>query len=284
MSLACRRLRRVPSGSEVVQNDAMAGRRARPGAAESGNHTVIAGSTQNEDPAHERWRARPAGWRNNKMRNLKKLSLAAVAVFALVAFAGAGAASATSLCATPAVTMCPSPLAAHTLIRADLKTGVNAVLTTSGGLANPTLTCTASSVTITTTSAGGTGVTDLPGDLTGLTFTGCSSMNPSGCTNTGEVAGLPKSGSVMWSSGSNGTFTVNAPTVSFTCPIAGFPVTCAFGGNGDVTGSFTGGNPATVQFTNQSIASTGGFGCPTAAQWNATYSVTTPNPLYLTNG
>jgi hypothetical protein len=215
------------------------------------------------------------------MRNLKKLSVAAMAVFALVAFAGASSASATVLCQTTG-TPCAAMLPPGTTISADLKTATNAVLTTSGGLANPTLTCTSSGVDIDTTTTGSAGGTVL-GDLTALSFSGCTSVNPAGCSSAATVTGLPTSGSVAWTSGNNGTFTVTAPVVTFTCTIVGFPVQCSFGNSGSVSGAFTGGNPAEVKFTNQSIASTGGFGCPSAAQWNATYSVTTPKPLYLTN-
>jgi hypothetical protein len=219
------------------------------------------------------------------MRNVKTLGLAVLSVFALVAFAGATTASATKLCPTSG-TPCAAPYASGTTFNAKLETGTNAVLTTSGGLVNPTLTCTASTVRLVSSSAGAAG-TPVTGNLTGLTFSGCTSVSPAGCSSSATVTGLPKSGSISWTSGNNGSLTVNAPTVSFTCPIFGIPTTCSFGGSGTVTGAVTGGNPATVRFTNQAIASTGGFGCPTSAVWNAQYVLTavsgSPTALFLTN-
>ncbi|HEV7753926.1 MAG TPA: hypothetical protein VGO71_20400 [Baekduia sp.] len=220
------------------------------------------------------------------MRNLKTLGLAVISVLALVAFAGATTASATRLCST-AGTPCAAPYASGTTFNAKLKTGTNAVLTTSGGASNPTLTCTTSTVQLVSSSAGGGAGVNVTGNLTGLTFSGCTSVNPAGCSSSATVTGLPKSGTIAWTSGNNGTLTVNAPTVSFTCTILGFPVNCSFGGSGSVSGTVTGANPAGVKFTNQSIASTGGFGCPTAAVWNAEYVLTavsgSPTALFVTN-
>jgi hypothetical protein len=224
------------------------------------------------------------------MRSSKMLGLAVMAALALTAFVGAGTASATRLCSvagtgtptvcSPATNVKPS----GTVISAAKKTGTNVVLTTSGGAVNPTLTCTASTVSLTTTSAGGGAGVNVTGNLTTLTFTGCTSTSPSGCSSSATVSGLPTAGFAAWTSGNNGDLTANAPTVRFTCPIFGFPVNCSFGGTGSVTGQVTGGTPAEVKFTNQAIAATGGgFGCPASAVWNATYTVSSPAALYVTN-
>jgi hypothetical protein len=218
------------------------------------------------------------------MRNFKMLGLALISVFALVAFAGATTASATVLCKV-ATSPCPagSVYPSGTTLTGSLKPTTNAVLTTSGGSANPTLTCTSSNETLVTTSAGGGAGVSVTGNLTALSFTSCTSTNPSGCSSSGTVSGLPKSGSAAWTGSFGGNLVLNAPTVSFTCPILGFPVTCNFG-TGTVTGVLTGGNPVDVKFTNQSIPSSGGFGCPTAATWNADYNGTGTNAaVWVTN-
>jgi hypothetical protein len=72
----------------------------------------------------------------------------------------------------------------------------------------------------------------------------------------------------------NGTLQLTPPLVGFICPILGVNVNCTFGGSGTVDGTITGGSPAVVDIRNQSIASIGGFGCPTASVWNATYQTT----------
>ena len=216
------------------------------------------------------------------MRHFKLLSLAAMAVLALVAFAGAGSASATVLCGTSA-SPCASPLPNDTTLRMDIKTSTNMLMTTSGGFVNPTFTCTSSALDLTTTSAGGAAVTNLAGDLRGMTLSGCSSANPAGCSSAWTVTGLPTAWSVMWTTGNNGTLSLATPVMTVSCVLSGIPVNCSFGNGGSVTGSVTGGTPAEVRFINQTLAITAGFGCPTAAQVNATYSVTTPSPLFLTN-
>jgi hypothetical protein len=224
------------------------------------------------------------------MRSSRMLGLAVIAALALVALAGASTASATRLCSVPGTgtpTVCsPSTnqYPSGTVISAAKKTGTSVVLTTSGGIVNPTLTCTASTVALTTTSAGGGAGVNVTGNLTTLTFSGCTSTSPAGCSSSATVSGLPKTGFAAWTSGNNGNLTTNVPTVSFTCPIFGFPVNCSFGGSGSVTGQVTGGNPAEVRFTNQAIAASGGgFGCPSSAVWNATYTVSSPAALYVTN-
>jgi hypothetical protein len=71
--------------------------------------------------------------------------------------------------------------------------------------------------------------------------------------------------------------------VSFTCTILGIPVSCSFGAGGTISGTLFGGNPALVTFANQAIAASGGFGCPSTAILNATYTVGYPKPLYVSN-
>jgi hypothetical protein len=69
--------------------------------------------------------------------------------------------------------------------------------------------------------------------------------------------------------------------ITYSCPILGTPVNCSFDNGGTINGSFTGRTPAEVRFINQPLASTGGFGCPTAASFNAAYASTAPSALFL---
>jgi hypothetical protein len=200
------------------------------------------------------------------MRTFKMLGLAAVAALSLVAFIGTSAASAanTTLCNT-ASNPCPAAnqYASGTTLNAALQTGTNAVLTTSGGLFNPTVTCTASTVRVVTSAQTGN---PLPGSVTALTFTGCTSANPTGtCTVT--VNNLPYTGNINYTAPGNGSMTVNSPNVTVAC--SGLP-TCSYTA-ASATGTVTGGNPATVAFTSVPLSVAGGFGCPTGASWTATY-------------
>jgi hypothetical protein len=209
------------------------------------------------------------------MSRIKMLGLAAVAVLALAAFVGAASASAanTTLC-NSALSPCPAAnqYAANTVLNATLKTGTNAVLSTSGGLMNPTVTCTNSTVALKNTAVTGN---PLPASVTSLAFNNggtppaaCTSVNPtSTCTVT--VNSLPYSGSVNLTTAGNGTLTVNNPNVTVAC--SGLP-TCTYSAS-SVAGTVTGGNPAVVAFNSVALTVAGGFGCPTGATWTATYQL-----------
>jgi hypothetical protein len=64
------------------------------------------------------------------------------------------------------------------------------------------------------------------------------------------------------------------------CPSSFGTITCTFGGSDTLDGTVTGGNPAIIEFRNQSFTSIGGFMCPTASTWNFTYQTT--SALYVT--
>jgi hypothetical protein len=217
------------------------------------------------------------------MRKLMKLGVSAVALVALaVAAIGAGSASATVLCrSAPSTHVCPAAdlLAGPGRSTTVTATSSSAVLRTSGGLINPVVTCTSSTATITAGPGGGAGLA-LPGRLTGLTFTRCTSTNPTGCSASAIVTGLPTSGSLSWTTNWDGTITITAPDVEIDCPFLGTTVRCHYGGNA-VTGTVRGGNPATVTFNGVRVNSTSGSPCPPTTSWTATYTVTSPNPMYV---
>jgi len=224
------------------------------------------------------------------MRLIKSMALAAIAMCALVAFAGATTASATRLCSV-STSPCPSGnvYPSGTTINGTVNSA-GAVLATSGGLVNPTITCTASTNTLQSTSAGGGSGVAITGNLTALSFSSCTD-NLRSCGTSGTVTGLPSPGSVSWT-GSPGAFdgslTVgpNLPSVTFTCRTGTTSFNCTFGGSSSVTGQVTGGLPARVSFNRANIPIAAGSGaqCPRTASWTATYnSTSTTNGYWLTD-
>lgn len=213
--------------------------------------------------------------------HLKGAGVATVAVLVLVAFAGASTASATRLCVTN-TNPCGLRWANGTPFTMHLRSGVGAVFTTSGGTINPTLTCSTSKLTITSSNDGGGAGVPVAVALSALTFTGCTSTNPTGCEPQGTVGALGgATGTIAWTSGINGTLRITPPTVSFSCPIFGASVVCTFGGAGTVDGNVTGGSTPIIDIVNQSIAATGGLGCPPNALLNAEYQSTVA--IFVTN-
>jgi hypothetical protein len=165
----------------------------------------------------------------------------------------------------------------------DLAPNTVARLVTTGGFINPASTCATSHMGLQTTGAGGGAGVAVPVKLTSLTLQNCVTTNPAGCSSTFTVGSLANStGSASYTSTSNGTITLHAPTMSHTCPLGSGSVTCSYGSN-HVHGTIGGGSPAHVTFTNQALSSTSGGFCPTDATWTATYRATTPHALFVTN-
>jgi len=211
------------------------------------------------------------------MKNLKMLGLAAVAAMALMAMVGAGTASATELCSTNTSPCTGTKYLSGTTISAQLKAGTGAVLTNS--ISN--VTCKKSTVDITTTSSGGSGVavTGTAPKTTGLTFSECT--NSFGETCTAEVVDLPYSGSVTATGKGNGSMTVQAdgsgnPGAKVVC---GSLINCTFK-TASATLTVTGGNPAIAAANAIELTREGGF-CPTTSKWDAEYEVTAPKPLFV---
>jgi hypothetical protein len=198
------------------------------------------------------------------MKYIKMLGLAAVVAGAFMAFVGAGSASATVLCTTN-TTPCTSKVPAGTEITSMLKEG-KAVLTAGFGK----LECATSEVnghTKTTGEGGSEG--GASGPITTLAFGSCN-----GTVETLATGNL----SLAWTSGMNGNLT--ASEFSVHTVIAG--VSCKYGGTVSEKITFTGGAPAVIKAEEAPIPKTeGGFLCGNPAHWTATYEVTSPNPLYL---
>lgn len=193
------------------------------------------------------------------MKHVKILGLAAVAAMALMAFV-ASSASATVL-TSPAGTKLP----AGTVIEATLNG--SAVLEETTG---PTLdTCTASTVSGKTSAESGTPLT---GNIETLDWgTELSCTAPTHTLVNGSL-------SVEATSGGNGTLSGSGSKVT----VGIFGLSCIYGtGTGTALGTVTGGNPATVTINAVINLIEGGIGCPKTTRWTATYTVTKPNPLFI---
>jgi hypothetical protein len=203
------------------------------------------------------------------MKYLKMLGLAAVAAAAVMAFVGAGTASAESTLCKVTVDPCPeaSRYGAGTVIKAQLEAGTHATL--HAGFAE--ITCKKSTVegkieTATTPS----------GKITSLTFTECGTA----------VVKVLKTGTLTahHTSAHNGNLTVSGVEVT----IEQNGVHCIYGGNITtglaLTASSSSTTPATMNSTAKIPLLSGGFFCANPANWTAKYEVTTPIPLYVTTG
>ncbi len=197
------------------------------------------------------------------MKFMKVLGLAAIAAAALMAFVGAGTASAapndTVLCKTTTLP-CTGHYPVGTTIHAELATGT---ATLKAGFA--TITCKKSTV------QGKTATTTTPeGNIEVLTFTECGEA---------KVVVLKKGKLQIHHTGGHvGNLTVSG--VEVTVEVGG--VSCTYGGTISTGLTVTGGAPASMVANEASIPKVaGGFLCANPSKWTAHYKVTTPNPLYI---
>jgi len=207
------------------------------------------------------------------MKYVKMLGLAAVAAAALMAFVGAGTASATVLCSTNTNPCTGTKYAAGTEIKSNLKAGTEAVLT--AGFA--TVKCTESNVNGKVTSAGGGAGVAVAGSISLLTFDSCN------CAVT-----VLKNGELeVQSTATNGNGSLTGKNSSVTINCSG--VSCIFGtaAAGTPIGTVTGGGPATLKAEAKLPYITGdasNFTCTLGSgtgTWNASYEATAPNPLFV---
>lgn len=221
------------------------------------------------------------------MKYVKMLALAAVAVGALMAFVGAGTASASKICSTK-VDPCPAgqnwPVG--TVIDFSLKKGTSAILTdTTGEVIN---TCTGSTVKGKITNAGSSTAT-VTGTIEELTWTGCSfttTTNHKGCleihniskTFNGTVTSDPCD--IDAQGRTNTEVTIN--TVFFGSCVYGIAAGKSIG---DLTeGKYVKEKEETAVFTANAVAtklSGSNFACPETAKWEATYVLTAPENTTL---
>jgi len=208
------------------------------------------------------------------MKYVRMLALAAVAAAALMAFVGAGTASATKLCST---TVDPCPAGQHWPVGTTLDfSSTNTVLKeTGGGELDKCSSSTVHGVTSTTgssTEAVKGNVTQTRkenGQLLGLSWEGCTfatkTLTATGLEVSSKVAGT-SNGTVK----ATGTYEVTINTVLFGSCIYGVT-------GGKEIGTLNEGKPAT--FTAKAVAekfSGSAFACPETSNWTGTYTLTTP--------
>ena len=202
------------------------------------------------------------------MKYVKILGLAAVAAMALMAFIGAGTASATKLHKTGGTVNLGDTLFA------SLETGTSATLADTAG--NPIETCTESKVHGTTTTTGGANET-VRGNVSELTFSGGPGCNVTVHQAQNGTLEIHQIGATT-----NGTVTGSG----FEVTIAVFGTTCVYGLGatkvdlGELTGSTT--SNATMHIDAVVREQTGDkFLCPNDGRWIAKYEMTTPSPMWV---
>ena len=211
------------------------------------------------------------------MKYLKMLALAAVAAGALMAFLGAGTASATVLCSTTA-DPCPSAQkwGDGTVLDFSIASGNSAVLVTTTG--EEIDTCTGSTVEGEISAANtGTGtLLQKEGTIakTGLTWTSCTfptkTLSTTGSLEVDKIAGT-SNGTVT----ADSEFQVTINTIFFGSCIYGVTA-------GTSVGDITEGNPAI--FHANAVAekfSGSNLACPATSKWTGTYTQTAPSGTTL---
>jgi hypothetical protein len=204
------------------------------------------------------------------MKYVKTLGLAVVAAV-LMALVGAGTASATVLCKnSESTTTCNENYPAGTEIKSSLSAGTKAILKTEF----KTIEC--SKATVSSKSKnGGSETESINASVEALTFEECN------C----EVKVLKKGTlEVHWISGStNGTATANGAEVTVNCSTIFGLVHCLYVTEKTDLGTLTGGNPAKLDAKAAIPRLTTNGLCSSTASWEATYEVTSPKPLFVTD-
>jgi len=191
------------------------------------------------------------------MKHLKRLGLAAVAAMALMAFVGAGTASATTL-----IGVGGSVLKAGTTIHA-----VN-VGTVTFTTEVKNVECTGSTIQGTTSNETGTTVNIT---VSTLTFTGCNCEVK--VLKTGTLS-IERIGTT-----SNGTVKSNGAEITESCSTIFGTVHCIVATSGTDLGTLTGGTTATIDISSAQIPYLTTSSLCSAGRWDATYKIDNPDTL-----
>jgi len=192
-----------------------------------------------------------------------KASLALIMLTIAILAAGASTASATLLCKTSSCAT-PTSYAAGTALKASLAEGTQARLLTSVGKVE----CESSTIAGKTTAEAGK---PLPLEVSGVTFGACT-LGGEKCTAT--TTSLPTTPSLEAGGEGNGTLSLEGGEVNFVC--SGW-IECTFK---TPALQFKGGAPASLSAEEVALTKAG-FLCPKTAKFDATYTVSEPNPAYL---
>jgi hypothetical protein len=196
------------------------------------------------------------------MKSLKALTLFASAALGLMALAGAGTASATTLFTDSNLTI---PYKAGTEVHLSLTNGQKVVFTDGSG--NPLISCTASTMATKTSNETGTNVSS---SITSLTFGGCDTTVDVLVNGWLEIERTgPNEGKVV-GKGSQVTVTI-------------FGVTCTYGtATGTTLGTFKGGSAPILNIAQVGLTKVaGGFLCASTWGIDANYTFSTPHALYI---
>jgi hypothetical protein len=203
------------------------------------------------------------------MKHFKMLGLAIVAAAALMALVGAGTASATGLCKNNETTSyCNEPYGAGTEIASRLVAETKWKLKTEP----QTVECSKSTISGKTENAGEGEAVKEP--LTALTFSECN------CTVSVLKTGSLKFESIAGTN--NGTMKLEGNEITTLCSTIFGNVHCIYGAESIDLGTLTGGNPAKADSLGAVPRLTTSFLCSSEAIWEASYEITAPKPLYVT--
>jgi len=200
------------------------------------------------------------------MKYVKILGLAAVAAMAMMAFAS-GASAASLYTTEPVGTV--KTLPAGTTITSSLTGGTAKLEDTKGNVLD---TCTGGGVTGKTTNGGGEGIS-VKGSVAkeGVTWTGCTV--PTSTTEGGELEIAHITGTT------SGTVTGKAFKVSINTILFG---TCVYTlGAGTHLGTLAGSESGTASLVIKAVVTKVSGICESTGIWNATYTVTKPDPLWV---
>jgi len=212
------------------------------------------------------------------MKHLKTLALAAVAACALMAFTGAGPASATVLCYTKLeVELCPPAerWPAGTILHFSLTSGVSSTWRETNepeGEGEVLETCNASTLQVKTENSGGA-IETVKAPIIEWTLKTCAwpaSITPKGSFEIHKIVGT-----------ANGTITANQEIRMTIDPH--FFGSCVYAlSGGESLGDITEGKPA-IFHVNAVVHRVEGFSvfCPTTVVWTATYTLTSPEKTTL---
>lgn len=216
------------------------------------------------------------------MKLIKAIGLVAVVALAAMAIAGAGSASATGLCSAEpeevgGVTQCKSGTAYGSGQEYKAE-ATNAFLDTD----LEDVTCATSSTTLKQGEANTAAGKPLLGEVTALTFSSCKTNNNFSCTvlsvNKPYAASLSSETGVLTVSAKSGE-----PSASVSC--AGGLLSCVFG-NTTFELPVESGNPGNVSASGVSLKmtkKTGFLNCPTTSVWTATYVMTSPTSVWVSD-
>jgi len=213
------------------------------------------------------------------MKYVKMLGLAAVAAMALMAFLGAGTASATVLCKEAGKTTgCTNDFVKGQRIEATTTVGTTAILETTGGVVLDK--CTGSKITGEIEVTGGAETT-VSGPIDPLNKeTGKSGLEWGECSRTTHTLKVGKLEVHHITNTDNGTLTATGGIEVTINTIFG---SCVFGtGEALDVGKLTGGNPATINTEKTVVPKiSGNAACPTHGVWNAQFTLTEPGSAWV---